>query len=144
MRCFIKRIKKLISQSHVTHVTHVSREMGEICKECKCICNTKRFQQNFKNWTSGNIDIDKFIKNTQLLSHCETKGVLEWIPYDRFYDIKHIKENRSNKVYRAIWIDGRIDEWDDVTQNWERSVPYLVVALKCLNNPTLEYLNEVL
>src|ERR1051325_2502766 len=54
-----------------------------LCKKCKqpknnwrwCrICN---FQQNFKNWTSGNHDIDKFIQKTQLkATHRE---VLEWI-----------------------------------------------------------------
>src|SRR4051794_14243116 len=27
-------------------------------------CNAKRFQQNFKNWTSGNHDIDEFIQKT--------------------------------------------------------------------------------
>ena len=29
-------------------------------------CNAKRFQQNFKNWTSGNHGIDKFIQKIQL------------------------------------------------------------------------------
>ncbi|GBC02648.1 hypothetical protein RclHR1_04730009 [Rhizophagus clarus] len=144
MRSFIKRIiKKLIRSPHVTHVKHINEETSDICKECKRICNTKRFQKNFKNWTSGNNDIDNFIKNTQLSSHGKIQGVIEWIPYDRLYDIKHIKEN---KVYRAIWIDGRIDEWDKRTQNWERSVPYLVVALKSLNNSKniiLESLNEI-
>ena len=46
-----------------------------LCHECKhlknnyywCrICNAKRFQQNFKNWCSGNDDIDKFIQKAQL------------------------------------------------------------------------------
>src|ERR1051325_4849574 len=47
-----------------------------LCEKCKqpktsdlwCqICNAKRFQQNFKNWTSGNDDdVDKFIQKTQL------------------------------------------------------------------------------
>ena len=67
-----------------------------ICEECNqentepdwCrSCNAKRFRQNFKNWTSGNIDIDKFIQHTQLSATNRYK-VLEWIPYDRFYDIK--------------------------------------------------------
>jgi hypothetical protein len=67
-----------------------------ICKECNkentadewCrSCNAKRFQQNFENWTSGNDDIDKFIQHTQL-SATDYDKVLEWIPYDRFYDIK--------------------------------------------------------
>jgi hypothetical protein len=46
-----------------------------LCKECKqpktsndwCwSCNSKRFQQNFKNWTSGNNEVDKFIQKAQL------------------------------------------------------------------------------
>src|SRR4051794_6926063 len=46
-----------------------------LCKECKqpntdyywCRpCFAKHFQQNFKNWTSGNRDIDEFIQKSQL------------------------------------------------------------------------------
>src|SRR3954471_7946959 len=46
-----------------------------LCKKCKqpksnydwCqSCNTKHFQQNFKNWTSGNHNIDEFIQKAQL------------------------------------------------------------------------------
>src|SRR4051812_12401192 len=46
-----------------------------LCEECKqpntgdkwCqSCNSKRFQQNFKNWTSGNNEVDKFIQKIQL------------------------------------------------------------------------------
>ena len=41
-----------------------------LCEKCKqpntgnrwcLLCNSKRFQQNFKNWTSGNHDFDEFI-----------------------------------------------------------------------------------
>ncbi len=32
---------------------------------CKT-CNAKHFQQNFEKWTSGNVDIDKFIQDAQL------------------------------------------------------------------------------
>jgi hypothetical protein len=31
------------------------------------------FQRNFKNWTSGNNDIDKFIQSIQLLTHDDAK-----------------------------------------------------------------------
>ncbi|EXX57013.1 uncharacterized protein OCT59_015205 [Rhizophagus irregularis] len=42
-----------------------------LCKDCKqpqvafywCQC---KFQQNFKNWTSGNNEVDKFIQKVQL------------------------------------------------------------------------------
>ncbi|RIA81551.1 hypothetical protein C1645_836831 [Glomus cerebriforme] len=70
-----------------------------LCRECKkpktsskwcTACNAKHFQQNFKKWTSGNDDIDKFIQDTQLSATIWYKA-LEWIPYDRFYDIEYIK-----------------------------------------------------
>ena len=110
------------------------------CKEC----NAKHFQQNFENWTSGNVDIDKFIQEAQLSANNELK-VLEWIPYDRFYDIEYIAKGGFDKVYRADWIDGPIDYWNDKNKNWKRNQNELV-ALKSLNNSkngTLEFMNEV-
>ncbi|RIA81905.1 kinase-like domain-containing protein [Glomus cerebriforme] len=124
-----------------------------LCRECKQpntgyywsnTCNVKRFQQNFKNWSSGNDDIDKFIQHTQLSATVWHK-VLEWIPYDRFYNIKYIAKGGFGKVYRANWIDGHIINWDDENQNWERLLPNKDVALKSLNNSknvTLEFINE--
>src|ERR1041384_2669295 len=46
------------------------KECG-LCKKCKQIkatdwCRICMFQQNFKNWTSGNHDIDEFIQKAQL------------------------------------------------------------------------------
>uniref|UniRef100_U9U6P8 Uncharacterized protein n=1 Tax=Rhizophagus irregularis (strain DAOM 181602 / DAOM 197198 / MUCL 43194) TaxID=747089 RepID=U9U6P8_RHIID len=98
--------------------------------KCYKICFEKRSKQNFKNWTSGNDDIDKFIQNTQLLAHSDAEKALEWIPYDRFHNIKYIEKN---KVYKANWIDGCINKWDDKNQNWERKHQNMVVILKSLN-----------
>src|SRR5438034_9186123 len=97
----------------------------DLCKECNqkntgynwCNrCNAKHFQQNFEQWNSGNVDIDKFIQDTQLLAHCRQK-VIEWIPYDRFYDIEFIAKGGFGKVYKANWIDGSIKKWDTKNQN---------------------------
>ena len=82
---------------------------------CKA-CNAKRFRQNFEKWTSGNVDIDKFIQDTQL-SAISYIDVLEWIPYDRFYDIEYIAKGGFGKVYRTNWIDGNIYKWDNKNQN---------------------------
>ncbi|RIA94150.1 kinase-like domain-containing protein [Glomus cerebriforme] len=124
------------------------------CKECKqentgwnwCnTCNAKRFQQNFKNWTSGNDDIDKFIQHTQL-SATDWFKVLEWIPYDRFHNIEYIARGGFGKVYRANWIDGFIYYWDNKSQNWKREDQNKFIALKSLNNSkniTLEFINEI-
>jgi hypothetical protein len=92
------------------------------------------FQRNFKNWTSNNNDIDKFIQNTQLSAHDDEKITLEWIPYDRFYNIKYIAKDRFGKIYRASWIDGCIDRWDDENQNWKRKDQNMYVTLKNLND----------
>src|SRR6266496_1624366 len=124
-----------------------------LCEECNqkkdyywCkACNAKHFQQNFEKWTSGNVDIDKFIQDAQLSAKYGGK-VLEWIPYDRFYNIEYIAKGGFGKVYRANWIDGNIRKWDNKHQNWERYEPNKFVALKSLNNSknvTLEFLNEV-
>ncbi|CAB4441279.1 unnamed protein product [Rhizophagus irregularis] len=88
--------------------------LNNTCKKCIYECNVTRYQQDFKNWTSGNNDIDRFIQDTQLSAHKYTTSALEWIPYDRFRDIKYIAEGGFGKVYKAIWIDG-IYERDDIS-----------------------------
>jgi hypothetical protein len=104
------------------------------------------FKQKFIDWTSGNDDIDKFIQDSQLSAHDDVKKALEWIPYDRFYDIKYIAKGGFGKVYSANWIDGYIDDWDGYNQKWKRNDQNMFVALKNLNNSkniTLQFLNEV-
>ena len=96
--------------------------LDDICEKCNHVCSAIHFQQNFKNWTSGNNNIDKFIQNTQLSVHTNSEiyKALGWIPYDRFYDIKYIAKGGFGKVYRANWIDGPIYDWDDENENWKR------------------------
>jgi hypothetical protein len=113
------------------------------CKKCNYTCNAIHFQQNFESWTSGNDDIDKFIQNIQLSVHYNMKNALEWIPYNRFSNIKYIKKIG---LYKANWIDGTISHFDDINQNWERFDQNKVITLKSLNNTkniTLEFTNEV-
>ena len=126
----------------------MDKVLNEICIRCNYICNAIHFQQNFKNWTSGNNDIDKFIQDAQLLTHTDyaLRFVLEWIPYDRFYNIIYITKSGFGKVCRANWIDGCIDKWDDKSQRWKRNYQSMLVDLKGLNNLkniTLEFMNEV-
>jgi hypothetical protein len=118
--------------------------LGDKCKKCHHTCNTIHFQQNFESWTSGNNDIDKFIQDTQLSDHYKNaRKALEWIPYDRFYDLKYIEKIG---VYKANWIDGYIHKWDDDNHNWMRYGKNEVVTLKSIDdtkNITLEFTNEV-
>ncbi|EXX56359.1 hypothetical protein RirG_216980 [Rhizophagus irregularis DAOM 197198w] len=112
-----------------------------VCKICNRICYTRHFQQDFKNWTSGNNDIDNFIQYTQLSAHNDVKKALEWIPYDRFHNIKYVEKDR----YQANWNDGNIIDWDSKNKNWKREGQNIIVILKKLNTEdiTLEFMNEI-
>ncbi|CAB4438570.1 unnamed protein product [Rhizophagus irregularis] len=118
-----------------------------ICKKCNSkMCNVIHFQQKFIDWTSGNDDIDKFIQDTQLSAHDKDKA-LEWITYDRFYDIKYIAKGGFGKIYRANLTDGFITRWDDINQNWKRNSKDMLVALKSLDdskNIESEFINETM
>ncbi|CAB4429303.1 unnamed protein product [Rhizophagus irregularis] len=143
---FINKVNKAYGITQNPETKDYMVVLNEKCKECDYICYSKRFQQNFNNWTSGNDDIDKFIQDTQLSAHKDVKNILEWIPYDKFYDIKYIAEGGFGKVYRANWIDGYMNKWDKHNKNWERSDQNRFVALKSLNNSsnvTLEFMNEI-
>jgi hypothetical protein len=71
------------------------------------------------------------------------KEAFEWIPYDKFYDIKYTSEGK----YRVNWIDGNIIDWDNDNQNWKRNGHNMIVKLKRLYNPknlSLKFMNKVL
>src|SRR6266536_2623938 len=95
------------------------------CKKCdpRCI---------IEGWTSGNYDIDKF---------------LEWVPFDRFKDIKQIGVGGFAKVYSTTWIDGEAKYKGQDDGSWKKDKPEpMKVALKRLNgsqNMSAEYFNEV-
>ncbi|GBC05952.1 hypothetical protein RclHR1_06520008 [Rhizophagus clarus] len=104
--------------------------------------------RNFKNWTSGNHNVDKFIQDTQRSAHTiyEIKNVIEWIPNDRFCNIEYIAKGGFGKVYKANWIDGCIDKWSSDNRNWRRKDQYKFVALKILNNSenvASEFMHEI-
>ncbi|RHZ75000.1 hypothetical protein Glove_218g45 [Diversispora epigaea] len=118
-----------------------SDEDYEICSECNqkydgywCKpCNSKHFQNDFNNWTSGNDKIDKFIQDAQLNAD-RNWDVIEWIPYDRFKDVKQIGKGGFGTIHYARWIDGDIEKWDIKNQQWKRYHKNDEVALKKFDN----------
>ncbi|CAB4413158.1 unnamed protein product [Rhizophagus irregularis] len=101
------------------------------CEECNQIntgpewcnaCNATRLQKNFIYWTSGNGEIDKFIQDAQLSAN-KFYRILEWIPYERFYDIEYIAKGGFGLIYKAKWTDGYIQSWNNDKQNWNRCHP---------------------
>ena len=121
-----------------------------LCNKCKQPKNNKywcrlcTFQQNFKNWTSGNHDVDKFIQKMQLKAKWINE-VIEWIEYDRFKNVEYLAKGGFGTTYKAIWKEGHIWCWDYENNQWKRTGE-TKVALKCLHNSqdiTAEFLREV-
>jgi hypothetical protein len=115
------------------------------CKECvpRCI---------IEGWTSGNNDIDNFIKDAIYnpkynFYYGDYPLFLEWVPFNRFEDIKQIGEGGFAKVYSATWIDGKAIYIRKDDGSWIKREPKSIkVALKRLNgsqNMTTNFLNEV-
>src|SRR5437764_12908119 len=129
-------------------------KMHGLCKECSqpntgedwCqSCNSKHFQQDFNKWTSGNKEIDEFIQKFQLNATCHQE-VLEWIPYEKFKDVKYLAKGGFGTVHKAEWIDGYIWYWNINQTKWHRTYANEVCVLKCLNdsqNLTADFLQEV-
>src|ERR1043166_5352600 len=112
------------------------------CKECVP-------SRIIEGWTSGNSEIDKFIKDTIYSAKYNIHDIprfLEWVPFHRFKDIKQIGEGGFAKVYSAKWTNGRTN-YKQINGSWKKlkSEP-INVALKRLNgsqNMSADYLNEV-
>ncbi|GBC06544.1 hypothetical protein RclHR1_00690034 [Rhizophagus clarus] len=129
------------------------KEVYGICGECYepgtgqywCQpCNAKRLKDNFKNWTSGNKDIDELIQQSQLNALHWSK-CLEWIPFEKFQNITYIAEGGFGKVYSAERPEGNIDYWDIEKQIWVKQF-HDKYALKSLNNSSdicSDFLNEI-
>src|SRR5436190_22889214 len=98
-----------------------------LCKKCNqpknnyYWCQFCHFQQNFKNWTSGNHDIDEFIQNTQLKAK-NNKEVLEWIEFEfgRFENIEYLAKGEFGTTFKAIWKSGYIVGWNCKNNQWDR------------------------
>ncbi|RGB33059.1 kinase-like domain-containing protein, partial [Rhizophagus diaphanus] len=117
-----------------------------LCDECKQIrnhfsCNYCFFQLNFKNWTSGNHDVDEFIQKAQLKAEY-IYNIIEWIEYDKFEDVEYLAKGGFGTTFKAVWKDG---PWTTNNSQLEREGE-TKVALKCLHNSqdnTTHFLKEV-
>ncbi|CAG8697023.1 7114_t:CDS:2 [Cetraspora pellucida] len=107
-------------------------------------CESNRFESEFPHWTSGNIDIDDFIRQSQKNAYT-AQDYLEWIPYERFVEVKYLANGGYGDVYTAYWKEGPRWAWNEQKMERVRTGPRKVV-LKSLTNSqeiTLDFLNEL-
>ena len=88
-------------------------------------------------YKSKNEIVDEFIRNRQNFN-----DVFEFISYDQFKDIEFCIENEFSKIYKATWIDGNIQYWDDNIFDFKRSGT-IQIFLKRLNNSENITYNEL-
>src|SRR4051812_37503969 len=118
-----------------------------VCPDCKeantgfawCNkCDPGKFLKEGK--TSGNPEIDKLIHESQLKTE-HYYWNLEWIPYDRFQDIKSIGEGGFADIYSASWLDGVPISYIEAKK---RTGPKTVALKKFKNSKNMEaFINEV-
>src|SRR2546423_4463090 len=86
------------------------------CKSCTL--------QNFKNWTSGNHNIDEFIQKSQLNAK-SYEEIIEWIEYDRLENIEDLVLCGFGIIHKTTWKE------NSKNYRWENNMKGF---LKCLNN----------
>ena len=101
-------------------------------------CDPGKFLKEGK--TSGNPEIDNLIYVSQLKAK-SYKYVLEWIPYDRFQDIKPIGEGGFANIFSATWLDGKLYA---INGSKIRTKPATVALKKLKKSDNMEaFINEV-
>ncbi|CAG8530476.1 34947_t:CDS:2 [Racocetra persica] len=78
-------------------------------------CDTNKLKSQFDKWTSGNEDLDTFIRETQLNANTPY-DYMRWIPFESFTNIEYVARGGMGVVFSAN------------SENWGK------VALKFLDN----------
>ncbi|CAJ0754463.1 70_t:CDS:2 [Entrophospora sp. SA101] len=86
------------------------------------ICEKQYFIRNFSQWTSNNVEIDKFIKYTQTNAVAQVE-FFEWIKWNEFDLIEYENSGLYSTVYSAYWIDGPILLWEKTMDCYIRNGP---------------------
>ncbi|PKY42968.1 kinase-like protein [Rhizophagus irregularis] len=128
---FIKNESKTKSNIDFGKCLDCGKERSSVgwCKDCEI----NALKDNFKNWTSGNINMDNFIKHTQLHAN-ESVDYLEYVNFDQFDLIEDTNKGGAfSTIFSAVWMEGPRWVWDEEAEKWTRNGP-VKVALKRLNN----------
>src|SRR5260364_95461 len=96
-----------------------------------------------QEWTSGNEEIDNFIKEFQF-NATEYEKVIEWIPFDKLINLQEINEE-SDLVFMATWVKGvRIIKDDYGKYMQSRTISSVdLMKLNCSQTDILELFENV-
>ncbi|CAB4424241.1 unnamed protein product [Rhizophagus irregularis] len=133
----IKKITENYDRNKVLYNSGTKRICDNCNQECLATlyceyCVHNYLKANFKNWTSGNNDIDNLIQKCQLET-LMPNNVIEWISFNNLKDIKYLTKGGFSEIYTAVWIDGEYEEWDSKEKRLTR-FGSMDVVLKGLEN----------
>ncbi|CAG8740783.1 23926_t:CDS:2, partial [Cetraspora pellucida] len=77
-------------------------------------CETYLFEANFHNWSTGNVELNKLIRQSQLNS-VNDQNFLKWFPFSQFKHLKDIGSGGFSSMFSARWsndvLDGTLQQW---------------------------------
>ncbi|RIA89503.1 kinase-like domain-containing protein [Glomus cerebriforme] len=132
---------KILNKTHDRNKVNYNSGTKRICENCNqgCLatlyceyCVRNYLKANFSNWTSGNDNIDNLIQRCQT-GTIDPEGIIEWIPYNNFQNIKYLTKGGYSEIYKANWINGRYKIWDSDKRQLKRKGRQRVI-LKRLEN----------
>ena len=108
-------------------------------------CDISKLEEDFDNWTSGNRDIDNFIRHTQLNAN-HVMDYLEWIEFDQLALVTNRNERGAfSSIYSAVRLEGPKGNFNEATGTITRCGPVKVILKRLDNSSTFseEYINQV-
>ncbi|CAJ0833246.1 3020_t:CDS:2 [Entrophospora sp. SA101] len=118
---------------------HKIRTKLNFCINCQHHYHIKRFDI----WTSGDLEIDKLIRYTQVNSTYH--DFWEWIDWDDIDLVEYHGRGFFGEIYSALWISGPLTMWDRELECYNRNGP-IKVALKRIENSkklSQEFINKL-
>ncbi|RHZ81719.1 hypothetical protein Glove_117g393 [Diversispora epigaea] len=123
-----REIEKYCPAGHSSEDIAYSNCKNFINSDGNCsLCTKERFIQEFKTWSSGNVNIDKVIQEFQINYICDK---FHWIPYNDFQNINYIADGGHEFMYSAKLKNGIKLHWNFIRQNWGYHLIGRKVALK--------------
>ncbi|KAG9306477.1 hypothetical protein G9A89_008413, partial [Geosiphon pyriformis] len=111
-----REIKRTRAESHDCNVCFYCQESirdgWNKCNACQLIF----FEKLYKNFSSGNKEVDEIIKNPIYIPPNKNNNYYarlkyyEWIPWERLSNINQIARGGFGIIYKATLIDGLIDQ----------------------------------
>ncbi|KAG9300751.1 hypothetical protein G9A89_023549 [Geosiphon pyriformis] len=126
----------------------IKDDSNNCCRECWFMF----FEKNYKDFSSGNEEVDKIIKNPIYIPPNQSDNwygrlnYYEWIPWERLLYINEIARGGFGIIYKATLIDGLIDLYSikhHGSLEFERERIDIEVAIKIIKTNSSEVIKEL-